>query len=70
MSAGKNVIKTIPTLGTIKTVKINVKGGNPKCTTLQIKPITSVVESEFNGRRYLWPNGRAYCKYDWDGTRA
>jgi len=66
----KKVLVKIPVIP-VKEVEVGVEGGNPKLTRFSATPITEVVESEYNGKRYLWPNGRdAYCETERSGSRT
>ncbi|MHA1829046.1 MAG: hypothetical protein ACTSX6_10425 [Candidatus Heimdallarchaeaceae archaeon] len=64
----KKVLVKIPSTS-VKEVEIGVEGGNPKVTRFSATPITKVVESEYNGKKYLWPNGDAFCEVERSGSR-
>jgi len=48
---------------TLKKIKLELSGGNRKCTYLDIQCVSKAKISEFNGKRYLWPNGNGYYKH-------
>ena len=60
----RKVVKSLPLLGTVKTVLLPVESGNPKVTEVEVRNVTKVVESELNGRRYLWPSGEGFLEYE------
>ena len=52
----------------LKRVEFEVSTGNPKCTYLDIRCVNRAKISEFNGKRYLWPNGNGYKNIVHDGS--